>query len=317
MAEDGMFAVQNAVRGPWRTFIADVAPLRPDLLRYCCGLTGNLWDGEDLLQDVLVRVFGQFGKTSADLTHPRAYLARTATNLWVDRLRRANLERAYVAAEGSEPPPDIAQASQIVDVRAAAHALFLNLAPRERTAVLLSDVLDFSLQETASVLKTTVGAVKAALHRGRARLRAANAVPSRGSSIPRDLVDRFVTALSNRDVDAIRALCVADVTVDMVGGATFDGFEASKITFKYAHVVDLALGFGENPHWRVAEYLGEPIAIGFRTLDGIEGLNDIWRLELGDGGVTRLRLYCFSPDVLAAVAGELGVPALRRPYLSP
>lgn len=317
MAEDGMFAVQGAVRGPWRTFIEDLAPLRPDLLRYCCGLTGNLWDGEDLLQDVLLRVFGQLGKSGADLIHPRAYLVRTATNLWVDRLRRANLERAYVAAEGAEPPQDTPPASQVVDVRAAAHALFLTLAPRERAAVLLSDVLDFSLQETANVLKTTVGAIKAALHRGRSRLRTANAAPPAASLIPREWVDRFVAALSNRDVDAIRALCLAGVTVDMVGGATFDGFEASKITFHYAHVVDLALGFGEDPHWRVAEYLGEPIAVGFRTLDGVEGLNEIWRLELGEGGVTKLRLYCFSPDVLAAVARDLGVPALRRPYLSP
>ena len=317
MDEDGVFAIQADVRGPWRKFIDDLAPLRPDLLRYCCGLTGNLWDGEDLLQDALVRVFGQLGKANIDLVHPRAYLVRTATNLWVDRLRRANLERAYVAAEQAAPPPDSPQPGQAIDVRTAASALFLTLPPRERAAVLLSDVLDFSLQETASMLKTTVGAVKSALHRGRSRLRVADAAPAPTSPVPRELVDRFVTALSTRDIEALRALCVADVTVDMVGGARFDGFEASKVTFHYAHVVDLARGFGESPHWRVAEYRGEPIAIGFRTLDGVDGLNEIWRLEVGEGGVTTLRLYCFSPDVLAAVARELGVPALRRPYLSP
>jgi hypothetical protein len=66
----------------------------------------------------------------------------------------------------------------------------------------------------------------------------------------------------------------------------------------------------------VAVVQGEPVAIGFRTQDGVEGLNEVWRFEMGEGGVSRLRLYCFSPDVLVAVAKELGVPALRRPYRS-
>jgi RNA polymerase sigma-70 factor (ECF subfamily) len=316
MPEDDGFEVQVDVRGPWRRFVDDVAPLRPHLLRYCCGLTGNLWDGEDLLQDLLVRVFGQLGKSNADLVRPRSYLVRAATNLWVDRLRRASLERAHLAAEQAEPPPDVVPASLGVDVRAAAHALFLELPPKERAAVLLSDVMDFSLQETASMLKTTVGAVKAALHRGRSRLKAGEPA-RRPATVPRDLVERFVAALRDRNLEAIRALCLADVTVDMVGGPTFDGFEAGKITLEYAHLVAPELGFDENPNWRVADYLGEPIAIGLRTLDGREGLNEIWRFEVDEGAVTRLRLYCLSPDVLATVAQEIGVPALRRAYRSP
>ena len=202
MAEDDGFPVQADVREPWRRFIDDVAPLRPDLLRYCCGLTGNLWDGEDLLQDVLVRVFGQLGKSNADLTRPRSYLIRAETNPWVDRLRRASLERAHREAEEAAPPSDVAVASVAVDVRAAAHALFLGLPPRERAAVLLSDVLDVSPQETASMLKTSVGAVKAALHRGRARLKD-GAPARRPAPVPRDVVERFVVALGDRNLDAI------------------------------------------------------------------------------------------------------------------
>jgi RNA polymerase sigma-70 factor (ECF subfamily) len=315
MAEtDATFAVQEEVRGGWRRFIDNLAPLRPDLFRYCCGLTGNVWDGEDLAQDVLLRVFGQLGKLNADVERPRAYLLRTATNLWIDHLRRAGVERAHAEAEAAEPAPPAADASQVVDVRAAANSLFLALAPQERAAVLLADVLDLSLEETASMLKTTVGAVKAALSRGRARLKAAAAAPASGFSTPRDVVDRFVAALTAKDFDAIRALCLADVTVDMVGGANFDGYEAGKTTVEFAHMV--MPGMGDAPSWRVALYQGEPIAIGLRTLDGVEGLNEVWRFELGDGGVSRLRLYCFTPDALAAVAAELGIPALRKPYRS-
>jgi hypothetical protein len=74
---------------------------------------------------------------------------------------------------------------------------------------------------------------------------------------------------------------------------------------------------GPDPRWQVAEYEGEPVALGLRTVDGTEGLNEVWRFEMGDGGVARLRLYCFCPDVLKAVANDLDLPALRRPYRSP
>lgn len=314
--ETGAFAQQEEVQSDWRKFIDDLAPLRPDLFRYCCGLTGNVWDGEDLVQDVLARTFAQLGKVNAQLTHPRAYMIRTATNLWIDRLRRASLERAYAAAAEAEPPPVADDASQVVDVRAAAAGLFLHLAPQERAAVLLAEVLDFSLEETASMLKTTVGAVKSALSRGRARLKAAQSDPPSPWATPREVVDRFVAALTNKDFEAIRALCLADVTVDMCGGPTLEGYETGKTTVEHAHFVAPQFGLHEAPRWETALIGGEPVAIGFRTQNGVEGLNEVWRFEMGEGGVSRLRLYCFSPDVLVAVAKELGVPVLNRPYRS-
>jgi RNA polymerase sigma-70 factor (ECF subfamily) len=181
----------------------------------------------------------------------------------------------------------------------------------------LADVLDFSLAETASMLQTTSGAVKSALHRGRDRLKAAKAAPPATSTTHREVVDRFVAALTAKDFESIRALCLADVTIDMVGGAGFDGYEAGKVVVEHAHFVMPDWGFGDSPHWRVAVYEGEPIVIGFRTLGGVEGLNEIWRFEAGEGGVSKVRLYCFSPDVLAAVAKDLGLVALKRPYRSP
>ena len=53
-----------------------------------------------------------------------------------------------------------------------------------------------------------------------------------------------------------------------------------------------------------------------QALNGVEGLNEIWRFEMGEGGVSKLRLYCFNPDVLVQVASELGLPVLNRPYRS-
>src|SRR5262245_3777269 len=99
------FAVQTDVRTPWRRYLDAMVGLRPDLHRYCCRLTGNVWDGEDLVQDTLIRVFSLLGKIDLQLQHPRAYLIRTATNLWIDRARRVAREQELLelAAHGEEP----------------------------------------------------------------------------------------------------------------------------------------------------------------------------------------------------------------------
>jgi RNA polymerase sigma-70 factor (ECF subfamily) len=317
MTEQDPFSVQPEVRGPWRRYLDALAPLRPELHRYCCRLTGNVWDGEDLAQDALMRVFTLLGKINADLAEPRAYLIRTATHLWIDRTRRLARERAHAEAEqrAAEAPE---RALDPAEVREAAEALLRRLAPRERAAVLLKDVFDLSLEETAAMLKTTVGAVKAALSRGRGRLEGAERDARVAGPAPsRELVDLFVKALAGKDIEGLRALCSADVAIELVGGAEFDGFEQGKVFFEHAHFVMPQLGFGEHPRWETALYDGEPVALGFRTLDGAEGLNEVHRLEVLEGRVARIRCYCFCPDTLRAVGEELGLPALRRPYRSP
>jgi RNA polymerase sigma-70 factor (ECF subfamily) len=314
------FAVQPEVRGPWRRYLDSLAPLRPALHRYCCRLAGNVWDGEDLAQDTLLRVFGLLGKVDAELRDPRAYLLRTATHLWIDRARRRARERALLAIESGEPRerPLAQDAGAGTDVREAAGALLARLAPRERAAVVLKDVFDLPLEEVAGMLQTSVGAVKAALHRGRGRLAGAeHDTPPAAAPPPRELVERFVAALAGRDLEALRALCSADLSVELVGGAELEGFAASRPFFEHAHFVMPGLGFGADPHWRVELYDGEPIVLGFRTLDGVEGLNEVHRIEACDGAIARVRCYCFCPDTLAVVAERLGLRALARPYRSP
>jgi RNA polymerase sigma-70 factor, ECF subfamily len=309
------FAVQGDVRTPWRRYLDALEPLRPDLHRYCCALTGNLWDGEDLVQDTLLRVFSLLGKMDADLTQPRAYLIRTASNLWIDRMRRAARERRVMQLQTADEPP--LSPTDSSEVEQAARGLLESLPPRERAAVLLKDIYDLSLDETAAYLHTTVGAVKAALHRGRGRLRNTDQQISKRYAPPRALVERFTAALAAADLDALQAICSADLAVELVGGAELEGFESAKTFFGHAHFVMPEWGFGTNPNWRVIEYGGEPIVLGFRTLDDREGINEVHRLDVEDGRITRIRCYCFCPDTLRALGDQLGLPALDRRYRSP
>jgi RNA polymerase sigma-70 factor, ECF subfamily len=307
------FANQSAIRGPWRRYLDSLAQYRGDLHRYCRRLTGNVWDGEDLMQDTLVRVFSMLGKIDADLENPRAYLIRTATNLRIDRVRRTARERAVLAMEmpESEAAPDTS-----ADQRDAAKALFQSLHPQERAAILMKDVFDLSLEETAAMLRTSVGAVKSALSRARDRLDAKRP-PANFDAPPPEIVDRFMKALSEKDMTTMRALCSDELTVELVGGPQGDGWGQNKNFFAHAHMVMPALGFGENPRWKTIDYDGERVVLGFRTLDGVEGLNEVHRLEVGEDRIQRVRCFCFCPETVAEVAREAGVRALYRPHRSP
>src|SRR4029079_15718011 len=91
-------------------------------------------------------------------------------------------------------------------VRDASSALLSNLAPQERAALMLKEAFDMSLEEIASLLPTTPGAVKAALHRGRERLRdRADAAAARSLPSP-ELVDRFIDRFTARDVPGLLTL---------------------------------------------------------------------------------------------------------------
>jgi RNA polymerase sigma-70 factor (ECF subfamily) len=326
------FDVQGDVRGPWRRFLDALEDQRPALHRYCCRLTGNVWDGEDLLQDALLNVFGALGKIDRDLENPAAYLARTATHLWIDRQRRSARERAWIAdvaaaaADASDATADASheRPERALEARQALGTL-ATWPPRERAAVLLCDVLDFTSAEAGAMLQISAGAVKAALHRARERLASADSATASPAAPPRALVEAFLAALAARDLDALQRLCADDLVVELVGGATSYGFDASRTFFAHAHwepgpemaALARAMRMGTRPNWRLANYDGEWLVLGLRTYDGLEGLNEIHRLEAIDDRIARIRCYCFSPDTLRHVAERLGMRALARPYRSP
>ena len=307
--------LQDELQPAWNRYVDFVAPDRPDLHRYCVRLTGNVWDGEDLVQDTLVRVFAMLGKRWATIEQPRAYLARIATNLWIDRIRRRDRESAVLSSvrEENEMAEPRSQASA-ADVRAAAESLLQRLAPRERAAVLLKDVFDLSLEETASLAQTSVAAVKAALHRGRERLEQDDHAGSRPSP-PRDLVDRFIAAFNARDFAALQDIVRDDATVELVGGNEMHGRDDSADFF--THALGKFPGEDRYPRFEAMVFEGEPIVLGFRFWKGVEGLNDITRLETDADRVSAIRCYCWCPDTLRFFAEKLGVPANPRPYRSP
>jgi RNA polymerase sigma-70 factor (ECF subfamily) len=182
-------------------------------------MTGSVADGEDVVQDALARAYYELSELK-EVPVLRPWLFRIAHHRALDWLRRYDRRMVEPLDDAVELAANDAPDSALVRdeaVRAAA-SRFLELAPVQRSCVILKDVLGHSLEEIAALLELTVPAVKAALHRGRARLRELSAMPA--PALPRRAVSpaiaRYVALFNARDWDGVRALLADDVKLDLV-----------------------------------------------------------------------------------------------------
>jgi RNA polymerase sigma factor (sigma-70 family) len=197
-------------------FLALAVELRPELHRYCARLMGSVIEGEDVVQDTFTRAYVALDELQ-EVPPLRAWLFKIAHNRAIDLLRgraiRATepIEAAReVVDQGSPDPEEILMRREVLET---AVSRFVELSIVQRSAVILKDVLDQSLEEIAALLDLTINAVKAHLARGRARLEAINAqMPA--SSAPRPpsaAVARYVDLFNRRDFDGLRAMLADDV----------------------------------------------------------------------------------------------------------
>ncbi len=214
-------AVRVAVDRGRREFLDLVDHIRPDLHRYCARMTGSVADGEDVVQDTLARAYYQLPEL-AQIPPLRPWLFRIAHNCAIDFHRRT----AYRAAEPLDEADETVEAFEADPeermlqgqaVRAAV-SVFLELRPSQRACVILADVLECTLDETADHLGLTVAAAKAALHRGRLALRERlNAIDAKQPpATPSPALLRYVELFNAHDWDGIRGLLADDVRLDLV-----------------------------------------------------------------------------------------------------
>lgn len=306
--------LSGVLRASWNRFQDVYEPLRSDLYRYCRHLTRSAFDAEDLVQDSLARAFVTLGQMGAPPPNPRAWLFRVAHNLWVDQLRKRGEPPAHAAPPVSDDP----QAT-----REAAATLIGQLAPQERAAVVLKDVFGFSLEEIAESLSTTVGAVKAALHRGRGKLAPPEAVETR-VPVP-GVVDAFCEAFNARDLDRLTALLLDSASVEVVGATTQYGPEDARRTvlwgmlFGVERLADAERLGGIEPRFvqgalptapraEARVYRGRPIVVHWYEHHDGAAVRAITTLEPEGDRIAHVANYFFTPDFLAEVCGELGLP---------
>ena len=225
--------------------IADIEQIeahRPALTGHCYRMLGSAVDADDATQETIIRAWkhaDQFDGRAALLT----WLCRIATNVCIAELsgrrRRGRPIEELPAGVPTdklvqhprthwiEPIPDARVISAGADpsecamlrqsIRLAFVAALQGLAPKQRAALLLVEVLGWSAAEVAETLSTSIASVNSALQRARATLAGRNwrAVPSALTESQEQLLNRYIAAFESYDVDQLVALLRDDATFSM------------------------------------------------------------------------------------------------------
>jgi RNA polymerase sigma-70 factor (ECF subfamily) len=310
---DERWLLDAARAGDQESFRRLVEPRRAELLAHCYRMLGSVHDAEDALQETMFRAW----RGLPTFEHGRAlrpWLYRIATNVCLDLLAKRPrrvlpidhgpaaddiaagpgtplMERIWMqpypdeqlGVEDGYAAPE-ARYEQRESVELAFVAALQHLPARQRAVLILREVLGFSAREVAEFLETTAASVNSALQRARQavdeRLPAQSqqaTLRSLGDQQLRAVVERYIDAWENRDVDALLALLVDDVRFAMPpfpnwfqGRDAVIAFIASTGKPRLRHVATRANGQPAVAWyvWRPQRRSYFPTSIEVLTLDG-------------------------------------------------
>jgi RNA polymerase sigma factor (sigma-70 family) len=267
--------------------------LRPRLHRYCARMTGSAIDGEDVLQDALVKALrAQAEGTKVD--NFEGWLLRIAHHTSLDFLRGKSRSPIVplTAEDEAAPIPE-------ADMVAVSIQTFLQLPELQRCAVILKDVLGYSVDEIASVAECTPAAAKSALQRGRVALRQLAQAPEETrlplmSDVARKKIADYVHLFQVGDFDAIRAMLADDVKLDLVNRLKLEGHD------KIGHYFTR---YAEVKKWRFAlgAVEGQPAMLVFDSTGPMKRPAHFVVIEWRSDRIIAIRDFLFAPYTLEAV----------------
>jgi RNA polymerase sigma-70 factor (ECF subfamily) len=298
---------------------------RRELHVHCYRMLGSFDEAEDALQEAFLRAW-RARETPSDQTNVRAWLYKIATNVCLDALRKGKRQVPVLESNADipwlQPYPDrlldeAAPAEQEPDAVVVARetieltfiALIQLLPARQRAAVILRDVLDWSAADTAELLDISVASANSALQRGRETLRAE--LPERPSERPvssdvlsedeQRLLAGFIAAHEAGDAEASAALMREDIRITMPPHPmVFDGRDA------IVPLLERAFGPEREGDWRLVPTRANrmPAAASYLRRTGETDWRafkiDVLRCE--DGGIAEVTT--FGPELFE----PLGLP---------
>ena len=188
---------------------------RAELTAYCHRMLGSPFDAEDAVQETFLRAWRAAGRFEGRASL-RTWLYRIATNVCLDALGRSARQPVPVRSEEmpepvADPCRDPDPSDRVLVREAARHAVLGAigvLPPRQRAVLVLRDVLSWRASEAADLLGTTTAAVNSALQRAHAALQAMGpeAMIDASDATERELVDRYLAAFADDDIDTLVAL---------------------------------------------------------------------------------------------------------------
>jgi RNA polymerase sigma-70 factor (ECF subfamily) len=278
--------------------------LRPKLHRYCARMTGSVIDGEDVVQEALLKAVEALPRTGR-LDNPEGWVFRIAHNAAQDFLRRRTRRRALQSNEDVETMA--VNDNDVSDRQAAAASLrtFMRLPASQRSSVILRDVLGYSIEEIVEILGGTIPAIKGTLQRGRLQLRALAEEPDEAPLPALAEADRlrlasYIDRFNLRDFDAIRDMLADDVRLELVNRLRLKGREPVGL---YYH------RYAEAPiNWRCLPGLvdGEPAILMLDPNDADGRPAFFILLDWADGKVAGIRDFMFARYAMEGAEISLG-----------
>lgn len=222
-------------------FVRLTDPYRRELLAHCYRMLGSVDEAEDLVQETYLRAWRSYdgfeGRASL-----RTWLHRIATNTCLTALEGRARRPLPSGLGGPAEEPEESLRAPVTDVpwlqplpdalvdpagvvaargslRLALVAALQQLSARQRAVLILRDVLAWRAPEVAALLGTSTAAVKSSLQRARARLDEVapdeDLVEEPEGAADREVLDRYVAAFENADVDSLIGLLKDGVELEM------------------------------------------------------------------------------------------------------
>jgi len=203
---------------------AALPTLRPELHRYCARMMGSVVDGEDILQDTLLKASHALSDGIV-VDQPRAWLFRIAHNTALNHFRSTKKEMEMKNEISLEALSfdEFPRQSTVTDTLRP----FLQLTPKQRSTVILRDVLGYSAAEVSKLTDSSVESVKSALHRGRNILKEIDQdAASKASPLDKHQKDQlalYAKLFNAHDFDKLRDMLSAEVRLQLVSRTNLNG----------------------------------------------------------------------------------------------
>jgi RNA polymerase sigma-70 factor (ECF subfamily) len=259
----------------------------------CYRMTGCAADADDLVQDTFARALERPPAGEGESWRP--WLVKVAMNLARDHLRRRR-RLEYAGPWLPSPVEDPVERTERAEAVSFAWLLALEaLTPQQRAVLILREVLEYSVAETAGVLGISEANAKVVHHRARKALEKERSGKVEAAEASGKALAAFMEALRAGDGPRVAALVAADVRSLSDGGG--EVLAAARPVVGREAVVKFFLGLAQRGRarprafaWRT--YNGAPaLVLEFEKLQEKQAERALWRCELDEQGLIR-EIHC-------------------------